>query len=197
MGDRVPRLSRVRLHPWVIVTVLAACSVDSEDGQTGFGPTTTPTSFTTTSMTMTATTVDPTESTTDAVSTSADDDGGTTMGDSGDDAGTSAATDAGTTGGVDEQPDSGMYSHCTSVAQCVGLNICVVVAVDDGYCSTTPCTDPTTSCAASPGGTAIPTCVDVTVGMAMSTACALDCSAGKTCPGGMTCAALGAAMVCT
>ncbi len=197
MGDRVPLL-RAPFHPWLIVAALASCTVDSEDGQTGFGPTTTPTSFTTTSMTMTATTVDPTASTTDAVSTSADDDGGTTMADSGDDgSGTSAATDAGTTGGVDEQPDSGMYSHCTSVAQCVGLNICVVVAADDGYCSTTPCTDPTTSCVASPGGTAIPACVDVMVGMAMSTACALDCSAGKTCPGGMICAALGAAMVCT
>lgn len=194
MGDRVERLSRTPSHSWVIALALVACTVDSEDGQTGFGPSsTTPTSFTTT---MPATTVDPTASTTDDVSTSADDDGGTTTAGSGDDdGGSSSASGAGTTGGAIEQPDSGMYSHCTSAAQCVGLNICVVVAVDDGYCSTTPCTD-ASSCDPSPGGTALPACVDVMVGMAMSTACALDCSGGKTCPGGMICSALGAAMVC-
>jgi hypothetical protein len=193
MRDRVPRSLRAPSFSRVIVAVLASCTVDSEDGQTGFGPTTNPTSFTTT--TMTATTVDPTESTTDAVSTTtpADDDDGSTGGSDGDGETTMAG---GTTGGVDEQPDNGMYSHCTSVAQCVGLNICIVVAVDDGYCSTTPCADASV-CVASPGGTAVAACVDVMVGMSMSTACALDCSAGKTCPGGMICSALGAAMVCT
>ncbi|HET6584860.1 MAG TPA: hypothetical protein VFG69_15485, partial [Nannocystaceae bacterium] len=101
-----------------------------------------------------------------------------------------------TTGGVDEQPANGMYSDCAVITDCVGLNICVVVA-DDGYCSTTPCTDPTTECDASPGGTAVPICADIMVGMAMSTACALDCSGGKTCPGGMTCSPLGGGMACT
>ena len=179
-------------------STLAACTVDSEDGQVTFGPTTNATSFTTT---MTATTVDPSGSTTDDVSTSASTDPSASSTDGDDEdsesgGGTSAGSTADDTGGVIEQPDDGMYSHCTSAAQCVGLNLCVVVAVDDGFCSTTPCTD-AASCVASPGGTAMPTCAEVMVGMAMSTACALDCSGGKTCPGGMICAALGTGMVCT
>jgi len=156
-----------------------------------FGPTTNPTSFTTS---MSATT-DPSSGTTDDVSTSGVDPS-TTASDDDSDGGTSAASTAEDTGGPIEQPDTGMYSHCTSVAQCVGLNICVVVAVDDGFCSTTPCAD-AASCVASPGGTATPICAEVMVGMTMSTACALDCSGGKTCPGGMICAALGANMICT
>jgi hypothetical protein len=100
-----------------------------------------------------------------------------------------------TDGGGDEQPDMGMYAHCTTAAMCVGLNLCVLVMPGDGFCSTTPCD--VGMCDPTPGGTATPICVDVMVGMAMSTACALDCSGGKTCPNGMICGALGAAMVCT
>jgi hypothetical protein len=174
---------------------MAACTVDSEDGQMTFGPTTNPTSFTTT---MTATTAEPSSSTTDDVSTS----GGSDPSTSGDDvdadsdsAGTSAASTAEDTG-ASEQPDDGMYSHCTDVMDCFSQNTCVVVEPGDGFCSTYPCAD-AASCDASPGGTAAPICAEVTVPTGMSTACALDCSGGETCPGGMICAALGTGMVCT
>jgi hypothetical protein len=190
----VPSLWRISWFGSAVVA-MAACTVDSDDGQMTFGPGTNATSFTTT---MTATTADPTSATTDDVTTSGgvDPTSDGDVDDSDSDGGTSAASTAEDSGGVIEQPEDGMYSHCTSVAQCVGLNVCVVVAVDDGFCSTTPCTD-AAACVASPGGTALPICAEVMVGMGMSTACALDCSGGKTCPGGMICAALGAAMVCT
>jgi hypothetical protein len=48
------------------------------------------------------------------------------------------------------------------------------------------------SCDSMPGGTAAPICLTVTQG----TVCALDCSAGQTCPGGMICAAVEGMSVC-
>jgi hypothetical protein len=191
ISSRAPSL----IESCVVVALGTGCTVDNGDGMTSFGSSA-PTSFTTA---MTAT-VDPSSgATTDDVSTSAtSDEPSTTAGEDEEsgDSSASGSTAAGTSGGVDEQPDSGMYSDCAVITDCVGQNICVVVA-DDGYCSTTPCTDPTMDCDASPGGTATPICAQIMVGMAMSTACALDCSAGKTCPGGMTCSMLGGGMACT
>lgn len=176
------------------IVALAACTVDSEDGQVSFGPTTNPSSFT---ASMSATATDPSSSTTDDVSTTDSDDPSTSGTDGEDsDGDTSAATTAEDTGGVIEQPEDGMYSDCVDVTDCFSQNLCVVVQAGDGFCSIYPCTD-AASCIASPGGTATPICAEVMVPTGMSTACALDCSGGKTCPGGMICAALGTAMVCT
>src|SRR5688572_16843957 len=118
--------------------------------------------------------------------TMADDDGG-----SADDGDASSAADGGSTGQAatsdgsgsggqaNEQPENGMYAHCTGVP-CVGTTYCITATPDDGFC-TNDCESPGVSCDSMPGGTASPICLTVTQG----TVCALDCSAGQTCPGGM------------
>lgn len=110
---------------------------------------------------------------------------------------TTATTSAeGSTGAppVDEQPDNGMYSECAGVADCIGLNTCVLAGAV-GFCSNTGCTDPVAQCDANPGATATapPACVDNGAGQMV---CALACAGGQSCPGGMECVALGGTSVC-
>lgn len=95
---------------------------------------------------------------------------------------------------ADEQPANGMYSECAGVADCIGLNTCVLAGAS-GFCSNTGCVDASTQCDANPGAssTAPPTCVDNGAGQMV---CALGCAGGQTCPGGMDCVPLGATMVC-
>ncbi|MEX1368459.1 MAG: hypothetical protein AB1Z98_35330 [Nannocystaceae bacterium] len=108
---------------------------------------------------------------------------------------TTDPTDSESTGEpIDEQPANGMYSECTTVADCIGQTTCVLVAGSPtGFCSST-CADAGLDCDPSPGATstASPACVD-NAGMLV---CGLSCSGGLTCPGGMQCLALGASMVC-
>ena len=174
----------------VLGALSIACSVDGDDGALTFGGSATTAAATSFTTTMTATTVDPSSSTTDDVSSSGGEEetSGSGEADSSD-----SASSADSTGGPNEQPEDGMYSHCTDLTDCFGQNLCVIVEVGDGFCTTTPCAIPG-DCDASPGGTAAPDCVEVMPG---SMACVLDCSGGKTCPGGMVCATLGASMVCT
>jgi hypothetical protein len=100
--------------------------------------------------------------------------------------------DAGDGDGDDDggmQPADGMYSHCTSGAECEpGLGCLIDDGGIDGFCSR-ECTgyaDPE-NCDPSPGGTATPRCIVVASGNESLNVCALDCAGGKTCPGGMIC----------
>lgn len=119
---------------------------------------------------------------------------------------TGMATDAdtgpqGSGGDNGMQPADGMYSDCLMAAQCVGLNTCVTIldmmdAPIDGFCSNNGCQVPATDCDPTPGGTAVPFCMMVTLNDNPDTACALDCAGGATCPGGMMCWDLGGTSVC-
>ena len=110
--------------------------------------------------------------------------------------GTTEPAESGETGTpVGEQPESGMYSECATVADCIGQTTCVIVpGAPMGFCSHA-CADAGTDCTPNPGATsnAAPACVDDGNGMQV---CALSCDGGLTCPGGMECASLGASMVC-
>lgn len=120
------------------------------------------------------------------------------------DAGSSSGGDDTTGGGgMGTQPADGMYSSC-SVAQDCGVIPTLCITIQDammmplaGFCSETGCMNNGTNCDASPGGTATPMCMPVTVNDMAEQACALDCSGGKTCPPPMTCRPLdGGLMVC-
>ena len=130
--------------------------------------------------------------------------GATASGDTGssgaagsDDAGSSSGSDGDSGdpsgGGNGMQPQDGMYSPCTTPQECGFTPILCITIQDmmgnpqDGFCSQTGCASPAVDCAVSPGGTATPTCVPVTIDGAAEQACALDCSGGKTCPPPMTC----------
>jgi hypothetical protein len=95
---------------------------------------------------------------------------------------------------VDEQPEDGMYSECAGVGECIGLTTCVLVGAT-GFCSNAGCVDAVMDCVPNPSGTstAVPLCVDNGAGLQV---CALSCSMGQTCPGGMACMPLGPTMVC-
>ena len=188
----MPRLFRRCGFPVLVGALSIACSVDGDDGALTFGGSATTAAATSFTTTMTATTVDPSSSTTDDVSSSGGEEE-TSGSDNGEEDSSDSASSADSTGGPNEQPEDGMYSDCTDLTDCFGQNLCVVVMVGDGFCTTTPCAIPG-DCDPSPGGSAAPACVEVMPG---STACALDCSGGKTCPGGMVCGTLGASMVCT
>jgi hypothetical protein len=99
-----------------------------------------------------------------------------------------------------EQPMSGMYSACLDAAMCVGQTTCFTImeGVDivDGFCTTAPCVDPEMDCDPSPGGTSTPVCHEMMVGTRPTMGCALDCSAGKTCPAGMECYTLAMGQLC-
>ena len=131
------------------------------------------------------------------------DGGGTTMGmvdSSGDGVvgTTTGVTTAGSTsgdgdGGGGAQPGMGMYSPCAAGADCGFLpNLCLTISdaggvVIDGFCTETGCANAAVDCDPSPGGTAAPICINVTVNDLPDTACALNCAGGATCPVGMTC----------
>lgn len=89
------------------------------------------------------------------------------------------------------QPGLGqLYSHCLDANGCPGLDGCATVSMDgqetpfDGYC-TNFCSG-NAECFADTGGNAVPQCNDVQP----NSYCELDCSSGKTCPGGMVCTSL-------
>lgn len=179
--------------PWFLLGV-GACTVDSEDGATSLGGGSAPatTVGTTVGTTMTATSVS-------TGATSAESETGTAEGSesaaSSDTASTTPSEDAtGNDTGPDEQPTDGLYSACVSAVECFGTTACVLVMGNLGFCTNT-CTIPG-DCGPSPAGTATPACVTAPVGGVDMQVCALDCSGGKTCPGGMECLALGASMVC-
>lgn len=108
--------------------------------------------------------------------------------------------DGGMMGGM--QPDDGMYAPCTIPRDCgFAPELCITLSdmdgmVLDGFCSETTCNNPAVDCDPSPGGTAPPACLDVTVDGMADTACVLDCTGGATCPTGMTCYSLGAMSIC-
>lgn len=101
-----------------------------------------------------------------------------------------------------EQPEDGMYSQCGSPVDCIGLTTCLT-AVDtsgqpiDAFCTAGACNSPLAQCDPTPGGTAVPICMDVDSGGVMDTVCALDCSQGQTCPAGMNCRTLTGGSICS
>jgi hypothetical protein len=85
------------------------------------------------------------------------------------------------------QPGLGqLYSHCLANENCPGLGACVTVTMQgqmnpfDGYCTNFCNSD--AQCFANVGGNAVPRCNNEP-----DRYCELDCSGGKTCPGGMAC----------
>lgn len=176
--------------------MLVACTVDGTDGATSLGDPTYGTTATTTVGTTATTTTPGSES--DSGSSSGEEDAeassaGSTAPDS--EASSDAESAGSSDGGVDEQPADGMYSACVIGNECFGVQGCVTVMPQVGFCTNGNCTD-ASSCDASPGGTATPACVTATLNAVETQVCALDCSGGKTCPGGMECLPLGSSMVC-
>jgi hypothetical protein len=81
------------------------------------------------------------------------------------------------------QPGLGqLYSACLDDTDCPGLEGCLTHPLngDVGFCTNFCTTD--AECFASVGGTAVPDC-----NTQPTPYCSLDCSGGKTCPGGMEC----------
>lgn len=104
--------------------------------------------------------------------------------------------------GMSEQPEDGMYSACASAVDCIGLTTCLT-ATDTGgqpidpFCTAGSCKSPLAQCAPTPGGTAVPICLEVDLGGVMDSVCALDCSQGQACPMGMDCRTLEGASICS
>jgi hypothetical protein len=87
------------------------------------------------------------------------------------------------------QPLTGMYAHCLVPAECsAGLSCLTISDGTNGFCTTTPCTNPATDCDPAPPGTASPPmCVDANDGAGGTVSiCALDCTVAA-CPTGMVC----------
>ncbi len=106
-------------------------------------------------------------------------------------------------GGNGMQPGDGLWSSCASAMDCGVVPALCITIMDAmmnplaGFCSQTGCSNAAVDCGASPGGTATPMCMPVTVNDMADQACALDCSGGKTCPAPMQCRPLnGGLMVC-
>ena len=176
--------------------VVAACTVDSEEGPIGV-VTAGPMSAGSNAQTSTATSSGgPGETEGSETAAPSDEDttagGDATSSGSGDDSGGSSST-----GPVaDPQPDDGMYSDCQLINDCVGLTTCVLATDTDGFCSRNGCTDPVADCDPSPGGTATVACIEYAVQIVPEDVCALDCSGGATCPGGMSCQDVQGNLVC-
>lgn len=116
---------------------------------------------------------------------------------------TDSGSDDSSGGGLPtQQPDDGMYSQCGSVVDCIGLTTCLT-AIDtggqpiDAFCTAGACTSPLAQCDPTPGGTAVPICLEVDSGGVMDTVCALDCSQGQACPTGMNCRTLAGGSICS
>ncbi|MBC8073233.1 MAG: hypothetical protein IAG13_33230 [Deltaproteobacteria bacterium] len=184
-----------RALPLTLLLGVLACTVDSEDGATSLGDpsagSTLPT--TTASTTAASTTLGGSESSSGTPEQESSGAEASTTPDPSESSGPDPSGES--SGGVDEQPADGMYSACESAIDCVGLQGCLAVMPTVGFCTNGSCVDVNT-CDASPGGTATPACVAATLNAAATQVCALDCSGGKTCPGGMECLPLDAAMVC-
>lgn len=180
------------LGPTALAVALAACSVvEGTDVATTFGDA----SATNPSGTPPTTSEGDTEAT-GGSSESADSNGSADSGDTSMPPATGSDSDGGSSGAppTDEQPEDGMYSECAGVGECIGLTTCVLVGAT-GFCSNGGCADPVQDCVPNPGAasTAPPLCVDNGAGLMV---CALSCSMGQACPGGMDCLPLGATMVC-
>lgn len=115
-----------------------------------------------------------------------------------------ASTGAEETAAVDPgtQPADGLYSTCLVAEECDPIPaLCITIndADDnpmDGFCSQTGCVNAAVDCVPTPGGTALPACMPITLNDVAESACALDCSAGATCPPPMTCYSLEFGMIC-
>lgn len=172
----------------LIILAPLGCTVEGEDVMTTFAdPTSNPSGNPTT--------------TNDGDTESSQGSSDTESAQTGSDDATTASPTSGSGGGSetgpapDEQPETGMYSECMTVGDCIGQTTCVIVpGAEMGFCSSS-CADPGMDCVANPGAssTAAPSCVDDGGGLQV---CALACDGGLTCPGGMECLALGGAMVC-
>lgn len=107
-----------------------------------------------------------------------------------------AATEPGT------QPVDGLYSTCLVAEECDPIPALCITINDadgnpmDGFCSQTGCLNAAVDCVPTPGGTALPACMPITVNDVAESACALDCSGGATCPSPMTCYSLEFGMIC-
>ncbi|MEM6996636.1 MAG: hypothetical protein AAF721_39395 [Myxococcota bacterium] len=89
---------------------------------------------------------------------------------------------------VEPQPADGMWAHCDIDApDCANGLTCLTTTVNgvlDGYCSATPCSNPSLECDPAPAGaTATPQCGTLEDG---NPYCRLDCAVGS-CPAGMLC----------
>ncbi len=170
----------------------AACTVDSEEGPIGV-VTAGPMSAGTTPQTSTASSTDGTGQ--GATTTAADED--TTAGTDAGSSGSGDSSGSSSTGPMaDPQPDDGMYSDCQLINDCVGLTTCVLATDEDGFCSRNGCVDPVADCDPTPGGTATPACIEYAVQIVPEDVCALDCSGGAICPGGMSCQDVQGNLVC-
>ncbi|MCH9681018.1 MAG: hypothetical protein K0V04_06270 [Deltaproteobacteria bacterium] len=95
------------------------------------------------------------------------------------------------------QPPVGMYSSCRMLEECgPAPDLCVTLfglggTLLGGFCSQTGCDDPVADCDPSPGGTAVPVCVEVNVEGMDEFVCALDCEDEATCPDPMECVDVG------
>ena len=99
----------------------------------------------------------------------------------------SSSSSSGTPPPDGNQPDTGMYAHCYDMFfdNCTAPStICVNITGEmEGFCTADGCMNPAVDCDPAPGGTASPMCLSA----GGYSVCALDCSAGQTCAGGMTC----------
>jgi hypothetical protein len=124
---------------------------------------------------------------------------------------TSAGVPDGTSGGVEEsseaggesttgpfmpgngQPDTGMYASCfdPELDNCTAFaNVCLMIqSLNSGFCTHDVCESPADCNPAPLDATADPICIAGVSPEGMDTfLCALDCSAGRSCPAGMQCA---------
>lgn len=115
----------------------------------------------------------------------------------------SGSTASGSSGDEEsEQPEDGMYSACASPVDCIGFTTCLT-ATDTGgqpidpFCTDGACSSPLADCQPTPGGTAVPICLEVEIGGVMDSVCALDCSQGQECPAGMDCRTLTGGSICS
>ncbi len=108
-------------------------------------------------------------------------------------AGACVPVDDSTTGPPACNDVPGNYGDClgpgnaVDTSGCGGANNCITAGnpVIAGVCSVTPCTD-TCDCPSAPAGGNAPVACDAITGGAANF-CFLDCSAGQSCPNGMTC----------
>ncbi len=189
---------------WVLSTGCAEGSDVKSGASATFGATTTPPPTSASSTATPTSSSDGTDSSTGSDDDDDDSSGSTSAPSDTEGDGTAAPTGSSSSGGPvpSEQPESGMYSDCLALVECIGLTTCMTI-VDgaqqptDGFCTVGGCGDAAADCDASPGGTAQPFCFPIEQDGIPDSICALDCSAGKICPAGMECAALSAGSICT
>lgn len=206
----------VRGHPshtadvkrWLLLAGLVGCASGDE-------PATLPTTFTSASGSASAsasasgtsssdsTTSDESDSDPSDASDPSSDTSDTSGNSSGMTSSGSGSTASGSSGDEEsEQPEDGMYSACASPVDCIGFTTCLT-ATDTGgqpidpFCTDGACSSPLADCQPTPGGTAVPICLEVEIGGVMDSVCALDCSQGQECPAGMDCRTLTGGSICS